>query len=974
MIIGPYELIDMNSDYSYGVSFCKVCDTEADVQSSQKQALVTGLSFAHCGNIIFQVVQCHTPGCHGRFVFRCSVDSPVFDIQDMILMPQRDPFENEKEQRKICIDWERWPNKLKFQYRKGWDEKCVSKQEFLNFVENRNDDSFKSPFKIEQNLYQPEKHFWELLKEEHKKNKFLLKRLYPNNRLYRSLINCVALPPITDSNPENAWPMPPSDDIEDKKTAVLYLMELYAGQDIYPAVESKLKSHGIAISSETLHQEIDKRILTKVTTTINDFDLIHKNILEDNSVAIEAIFKNTFGWILYPVCTEKFLESRRKKLSSWTTKAKQGIALFVDAPMGIGKTYSITEGLASNPDVSAVIFMPTKKLCQDLRYKLAERISFHEKILSNPEDKIPFDIDNNQLEFDENDDIIEQYTEKYYQDRGVYLFDGINENECLHYEAILNRYESGYYRKKDICDKCNKEKECRFLKHKIILNNYRIVITTHYMYDFFFYNASFRKWKKANDNPEIDKGTLRDYFIIDEDFILTNCYQPISLTEEKLINFVVTLTNFFKDPDFNSEKVDKIYFQKTDLVLGLAVKTLESSVIPPIDQNFKYPKSINTVWKQSLKEQENIIPDEVLQASPKKSYPFYVGDYLAILENAIRKGFVVQVNHKTKIKTIFLPNPKEYSFEKRELPAHVFFDGTKLESKYIRKKLKGIQVQNLDIKIDKLLWDIKVYQNINTDLPKNKSEENIPKIKAVISKIVKDHGPYERYFILTKKAMKQEVLSFVSEKFPEYNFVVEYFGNLRGLNSAQRCNVGIILGSLILPDTVEIAMSLDLIQKKMRALPPYPMKIFKNIWTWRGSLGTKQYKEDFLEIEDFSKTYRYSEYRQALARTRYLSHPVTFYVFSKDRLDSYEPFISKIENLEYCNDIFPPRPKHSNNQEKKIKAVVFEWLKTNDFVSATDIYKNYPGMRRQTIGKHLNELKEAGVLKQYKTYKKKYCI
>jgi hypothetical protein len=34
--------------------------------------------------------------------------------------------------------------------------------------------------------------------------------------------------------------------------------------------------------------------------------------------------------------------------------------------MGLGKTYSIVEALASNPDLSAVIFMPTNKLCKEI--------------------------------------------------------------------------------------------------------------------------------------------------------------------------------------------------------------------------------------------------------------------------------------------------------------------------------------------------------------------------------------------------------------------------------------------------------------------------------------------------------------------------------------------------------------------------------------------------------------------------------
>ena len=222
--------------------------------------------------------------------------------------------------------------------------------------------------------------------------------------------------------------------------------------------------------------------------------------------------------------------------------------------------------------------------------------------------------------------------------------------------------------------------------------------------------------------------------------------------------------------------------------------------------------------------------------------------------------------------------------------------------------------------------------------------------------------------------MKKDIEQYLSENYPGVFFVVEYFGGLRGLNTAKRCNVGIILGSLLLPDTAETAMAFDFIYKRFRSLPPYPMKIYENIWNWRGSLGTKKYKKEFSMIEEFSKRFCYSEYRQALARTRYLSHPVSFYIFSKEKIDSYEPFVRNVEDFHYRDDIFPPRPKHPKNEYDKIKKVVLGWLETNKSVSATDIYKNHSGYRRQTVGKHLKGMKEEGILKNYKNYKKKYVI
>jgi hypothetical protein len=56
-----------------------------------------------------------------------------------------------------------------------------------------------------------------------------------------------------------------------------------------------------------------------------------------------GIFKNTFNDILYAVCTELALAPQRQELIGWVNKAEKGKALFIDVPMGLGKTYSIVE-------------------------------------------------------------------------------------------------------------------------------------------------------------------------------------------------------------------------------------------------------------------------------------------------------------------------------------------------------------------------------------------------------------------------------------------------------------------------------------------------------------------------------------------------------------------------------------------------------------------------------------------------------
>ena len=65
----------------------------------------------------------------------------------------------------------------------------------------------------------------------------------------------------------------------------------------------------------------------------------------------------------------------RKKLGTWFHMLSPGKALIVDAPMGLGKSTSIVNTLSEELDLSAVIFMPTVALCQDISHRLKIRIA-----------------------------------------------------------------------------------------------------------------------------------------------------------------------------------------------------------------------------------------------------------------------------------------------------------------------------------------------------------------------------------------------------------------------------------------------------------------------------------------------------------------------------------------------------------------------------------------------------------------------
>ena len=173
-------------------------------------------------------------------------------------------------------------------------------------------------------------------------------------------------------------------------------------------------------------------------------------------------------------------------------------------------------------------------------------------------------------------------------------------------------------------------------------------------------------------------------------------------------------------------------------------------------------------------------------------------------------------------------------------------------------------------------------------------------------------------------------------------------------------------------DSVEIAMALEFLDPD--AFVSDKTASANNMWKWMDRNYVRQYSDKFSIIGEMAKAYRHSEHRQALGRTRYLFHDVDFYIISKDRVSDYDPFLPEPCTDNYRDDIFPP-PRPPQPEAQKMYDKVFEkvmgWLQTNDTVNQTDIHNNY-GIRRQTVGKKLEEMFYKGILK--KVSKTKYQL
>lgn len=934
MGLDSYELVDLTVEYGYEVSFCKICKAEADVHSSQKQAFINGISFAHCGSIVYQVVQCHTPGCNGRFIFRSSADSPALDMQNLILMPFKMDFEKYHAESLWTLPPENWHPELKFK-------------------RSKDDQSYAG-------VIMDEPEFLDQLEKEHQTEKIHLKRLCPDNQYYNTLFQLVPDLHLDFGNGEFkvVYDYIQKKDINAFYSSIRFLLSQTNGKSIHEQIIQELSLKGYADQQteilKTVESLVEQAVKDETSLIIGQIYQIFLN----PTLTFERQVSTIFNRIFFSVCSDLYLSSRRKELSDWAGMARQGTALFIDAPMGLGKTYSIVDTLSSNLNLSAIVFFPTRRLCDDFCINLTNRIAEinHYSVISG--DKV--------FILNESGQIYEKCSNDYLNRNDIYYFDGINKFECDYYDEIIEQYSKHIFSKKDQCEICRKEEKCRFHTHWKVAPEYRIIVATHAMYDQIFHNYDSLKWENR-----FYKNLNRDFFIIDEDIIFSKCYQPISMAEKELREFIATITSFLNNPVyFEQGFIKKDSFLKIDSILSQFIKCDITSYVPPIDHEFSFIDYIKMKWAERVYEKGNVTPDIINNEN-------YVGDYLELIETAIQKGFVIQKFNLTakdsSEKKIYFSNPKTFKFT-NETPAHVFFDGTMMDEKLIGKKLIGAELIKLQITIEEPFWEVRAWQNINTDLPKNRVYQNQENVKNLLHEMIPKPGGYQKIFILTSKKLRELIEGWLKDAFPDTRIIIEHYGNLRGINTAKECNVGIVLGSYILSDAVEIAMSLDFISEKFKEYNPVPLRTINHFWTWRGSKSTRKYKEKYEIIEQISKEYRYSEYRQALARTRYLFHPVSFYVFSKDRIDNYEPFVKKIETDQYKNHIFPPRGRRKDSKDEVIKDVVCDWLKENSSVSITDIVNNYKELEieRHTIGKQLLRMYNEGTIELYKHYQKRY--
>lgn len=956
---------------------------------------LNGMVYAESVDHIYLGLTCVR--CNWTTVKPVPMNTQDLDLRNLIIMP--DPFSRCEIAQQI-IEYETRKNKresLHFQYMPAWDHSADSYDLLKASFESRirglktgnmeyslsDDDDFEYDVPIPYLI--PSTDRLELRRRvESQTGRIALRRLYPDVPRYRYLIQCLSPPPILEVHeytgaPEDYINLPGDPDVEivnnqfvllrngvqNKKQRNdwwIHLLELSASKSIKSSSINLLRSRGFKTFSEKRFDEILHSILLELhADETKRIRLLTSRIGFEKRIwgHLESVFQQ----VVNKVCTELSLDPERKSLSDWVNRIEEGKALLVDAPIGLGKTYSITGVLSERSDLSAVVFMPTLKMCEEvverLKTKSTQKRGTYDKDRLNGNNVEWAKDEDGEVIIGRNDLPVYKWKREFLQSE-VYFVDGINKNECINFSKIIKSYrERKGWKKQDYCKKCKKawDSTCRFLKHEENTKKARIVVTTHAQYDKFYNKSDLHNWYKVEAERENTKTKVlkRNVFIVDEDLVLTNCYQPTAVEYKHLDAFVKDFCDFLSDFDRTAKIIEKI-----ETFSGKVGRCEENTIIPPIDKKFSIPDELLDNWKEDLTVEYDL-ESQYLEKSNGKV------DLSELLVHAIRVGTTVERFDQWnapygKRFRIHFANPKYYDLSK--MPSHVFFDGTLLDKRFLKKKLKNVRLEKMKINL-KQLWQLRVYQNIFTDLPKKTTLNDKPYVETFVRDLLRElqeKRTNHKYFFLMSKYTKEEYFEhFLNREFAELNRVLCHYRYMKGINDAKDCDIGIVLGSYVMPIAAEFAMALEFVQNQ---ITKRGMNIRLNdTFSWPGINAKRRFKNDYEIVGKLGDSLRLSEHRQGIGRTRHIFHDVDLYVISKDLVGDYEE-LAVIVTDQLRTDLFS-RKERSDSQYLKVRQDVEKWLVDYDYGRITDIRK-VTGLGRRIVRKHLYRMVEEDLLRRAK--------
>lgn len=918
-----------------------------------------GILFADCGEVIFQGFSCQA--CNRPMIFRCARTHPIISLSSFILQPPLKEWTNLYEQ--AYLDQHNHQNEPNLNYdlipalKKGLPYPEKVKLHGYGFSDSNlfftNETLVKSRY---HNTYNLEISGF--------------RKLFVNNTYWKHL--------LTLSSPrqynmicmgKHAFDGVSEQEINSIIEAILFFAEIN-NRDLKEQVIQELNILRINFNEKKYDKRV-KRILKEPEFDLIDNQNIFHNLIRNDFDRTNFIWE---GWEPYfnMLVTKSLrtlsLDEPRKKLKEWPKRVKRDQALLVDAPMGLGKSTSIIDTLTENQDKSAVIFLPTKKLCLEMARKIREKIALKrgkkDLFSKNNESGTINSLSNSYLNHE------------------IFFNEGINKDDCIHFDEIIEKYGKFSYSKSQYCNHCKKHeaKACRFIEWQDKARISRIVVTTHKQYDLFNAEQSLHEYFLPNIHNKPQK---RDYFLIDEDLIISNCYTPYTLTHKTVKIFADKFGQFLKI-EFPNDPQNADIINKIDLLFGKIHKPEKTAVIAPIDTNFTISKAVREKWQKIYSDLHEYEPDYT-----DTTYGISPANLIDIIEHGIRCGVVVQRYTKIdnrqdsgykRVNQIFFPNPKYYDLS--NCPPHVFFNGTQLNKTLLKFKIKGVKFHQFDdFKENFPTFKHTIYQNENSDLSTTKIDEDKDKVIEMLNGLLQKHGKKGKYFIHTTKSIYDNYLMrFVNSKSSEYSIICKYYGNLRSDNVGENCNIHIMLGSFIPPDALEIAMGLELIQDKLDGKEVHSTR--NNFWTFSGSNSKRRYKQEFAILNDLAEIFRFSEHRQALARSRYISHPVTFYIISKDPLSEWEPYLKEYDRFSFAEEFFPPKTRYRETKYNEVKSAILYYFSSKKYLEKhnkpkacdTDIHKNFK-INRATVKKHREKLMEEGFIRWFsKTSKTYYTI
>jgi hypothetical protein len=183
---------------------------------------------------------------------------------------------------------------------------------------------------------------------------------------------------------------------------------------------------------------------------------------------------------------------------------------------------------------------------------------------------------------------------------------------------------------------------------------------------------------------------------------------------------------------------------------------------------------------------------------------------------------------------------------------------------------------------------------------------------------------------------------------------------MKGINDAKECDIGIMLGSYVMPISAEVAMALEFTQRQLLTKGKN-IRLDETV-SWKGGNARRVFRKDWA-VGSLGDILRLSEHRQGIARASYIFHDVELYALSKDPVNEYED-LAEIETDHFRTDLFS-RQERSDSQYSTFKEDVFKWLSDHDHARVTDIRKAV-GLGRRIARKHLYRMVDEKLLKKSK--------